>query len=756
MNSKMKYLFLLGLIINIYAGNNSNKLKQPADYVNPFICTQGDHGQWLPAANVPFGMIGLCPDTYPGSLTADGDFAHGGYDYSDSQLRGFSHFHKGSSGGTRPVNRAGLLSIIPFETVPSDTFFNNPILDFDKKSETASAGYYAVRLTKDNILAELTASAHTGNHKYSFPKRKNARLFLFEGNRDRSQNISCKLVNNNTLEGIQAVYNGIYFVVKFNAPVKTTKVWDGKKIIEGNSIDKIADGGLVLEFGDLNGKPLEVKVGVSLISIESAKRNLENENPGLNFTSMRKKAFDAWNNTLSKIKVEGNEEYKTIFYTALYHTCFLPVRLSDSDGKYPGLDEKTHDADGYVHYNDYAFWDSFRTKYPLYSLYLPDVYRDIVKSLRDLYEQGDWNRSDGTHEPHGPGSGFSLTGKNGFMPFSNCRNEHMLMVVADAYQKGLCAIDAKTILPYLKREALMQMPEKYDKIGYIPKRPDQTGEFSWDSWCVAQIAKAAGNRNDYDYFMKRADYWRNTWDPSIKFFRAKAADGTWLDFPDDPTINREKYTYEGTKWQWRWNVLHNVPGLIDVFEGKDNFVNELSYFFEHDLYTAGNQPDLQAPFLFNYAGASWLTQKWTHKILTEPMVQLYGTHDKFKAPINDRIYKATPDGYLEEMDDDYGCMSGWYAMSAMGLYQVCPGDPVYQISSPIFEKVIIKLNGQIYKGKEFVIAAINLSKENYYIQSATLNGKPLNRSWISHDEITKGGKLTFVMGKEPNKEWGSK
>ena len=330
----------------------------------------------------------------------------------------------------------------------------------------------------------------------------------------------------------------------------------------------------------------------------------------------------------------------------------------------------------------------------------------------------------------------------------------MLMVMTDAYFKGISGLDAKTIFPFVKKEALIQMRETYDKIGFIPERPDQTGEYSWDNWCVAQIAKEIDNKPEYDYFMKRANYWRNTWDPSIKFFRARAADGSWLDFPEDPTVNREKYTYEGTKWQWRWNVLHDMPGLIEAFGGKENFVKELTYFFDHDLYTAGNQIDLQAPFLFNYAGASWLTQKWTHKILTEPMVQLYGTHNKFEKPINDRIYKATPDGYLEEMDGDYGCMAAWYAMSAMGLYQVCPGDPVYQLSSPIFEKVTLKLDNQIYPGKEFTIEAKNLSKENYYIQLATLNGKTLNRSWITHDEIVKGGKLVFVMGDKPNKDWG--
>lgn len=752
MRSLIKCFFLFGFTIFIYAGGGSNKSKLPADYINPFICTEGDHGHWLPAANVPFGLIELCPDTYPGSLTADGDFAHGGYDYSDSQLRGFSNFHKGSSGGTRICNRAGSLSILPFVTIPSDTFFKNPILDFDKKSETAKAGYYSVQLIKDNILAELTATAHTGNHKYTFPKGKTAQIYLYEGNIDRAAYLSSQLIDNKTVEGILGIYNGVYFVIKFNQKIQSTKVWNGKSIVDGQSLEKINNGGLILNFGDLNGKPLEVRVGVSITSIEAARKNLESENPSFDFSSIKKKSFNLWNDAVGKIKVEGNDEYKTIFYTALYHTCFLPVTLTDVDGTYPGLDEKNHNAKGYTHYDDYAFWDSFRTKYPLYSLYQPGVYRDIVKSLRDLYEQGDWSKPYGSHEVHI--SGYKVAGKNGYQVFSSCRHEHMLMVMTDAYFKGLFDIDVKSIYPHLRKEMMYVMPEKFDSIGFIPKRPDETGEFCWDNWCVAQVAKAVGNEKDYNYFMKRSDYWKNTWDSSLKFFRARAENGEWLDFPEDPTENREKYTYEGTKWQWRWNVIQDVPGLINILGGKESFIKELNYFFENDLYTAGNQIDLQAPFLFNYAGASWLTQKWVYKILTEPIVQLYGTHHKFDKPVFDRVYKATPDGYLEEMDDDYGCMSAWYALSAMGLYQVCPGDPVYQISSPIFDKVTIQLDRKIYSGKEFVIKTKNLSKENYYIQSATLNGKPLNRSWISHEEIVKGGELVFVMGKEPNKNWG--
>jgi predicted alpha-1,2-mannosidase len=372
-----------------------------------------------------------------------------------------------------------------------------------------------------------------------------------------------------------------------------------------------------------------------------------------------------------------------------------------------------------------------------------------------LYEQADnWGITpENNHTPH-QGEGFRPSGKNGFQAFNTCRYEHMLMTMTDAYFKGLFDLDLKKVYPYIRNEAMVQMPENYDSIGYIPARPDQTGEFCWDSWCVAQLAKEIGNETDYNYFMNRAEYWRNTWDPSIRYFRARAADGTWLDFPEDPNINREKYTYEGSKWHWRWNVIHDVPSLIETFGGEEAFLKELEYFFDNDLYTAGNQIDLQAPFLFNIANAPWLSQKWSRKILTEPILQKYGTHGFFPEPIFDRVYKTTPDGYLEEMDCDYGCMAAWYNMAAMGLYQLCPGNPVYQLTSPIFNKVVITLDSSVYPGKQFIIEAKNQSRENNYIQSATLNGKPLNRSWITHEEIIRGGKLIYEMGAEPNKNWG--
>lgn len=750
-----KYFTLLPaiLLILLFDSCSQQKEKRPVDYVDPFICTQDDHGQWLPAALVPFGLVELCPDSYPGSLTADGDFAHGGYNYSDSQVRGFSHLHKGSSGGGSIHDRAGLISLVPYSHSPVDTFFTNPVLDIDKNTETAEAGYYKAHLTREDILAELTTTEHVGVHRYTFPDGKPAKIFLNSGNRNYS--ISCTLAAPSQLEG--SIGNK-YFVVEFNSPVTKTSVWNGSAVDTGNTTGDQAGEGLICEFGELANSELQVKVGISLTGIDAAKKNMEAECPGWDFDKTRESATTAWNDILSKIQVKGkNDEDKTIFYTALYHTCFLPMVLSDVDGTYPGLDRKNHKAEGYKHYNNYAFWDSFRTKYPLYSLWIPDVYRDIIKSLRDLYQQADnaLPFPDSEHNVHGAGNMFVYRGENGYQPHNTCRHEHTLMVVADAYFKGISDIDIETVYPYMKREALWQMPEKYDEIGYIPARPDRSGEYSWDSWFVAQIAKDIGKDEDYDYFMKRSRYWENSWDPEIKYFRARAADGTWLDFPDDPRVNREKYNYEGSKWHWRWNVKHDIPSLIEKFGGKKEFVEELTYYFENDLHSQGNQPSLHAPFLFNYGGAPWLTQKWVRKILTEPIVQLYGTHGFFPEPIFDRVYKATPDGYLEEMDGDYGCMAAWYNMAAMGLYQVCPGDPVYQLTAPIFDEVSIDLGNSIYNGEKVTIKANNLSDENIYIQSATLNGQPLNRSSLNHEEIVKGGELVYEMGPEPNKEWGN-
>ncbi len=755
---RRKFLITSLLSLILFAACNEKQV-DVLSYVDPFISTEGDHGHWHPSALVPFGMVKLCPDTYPSSLTGDGDWAHSGYNYADSIIRGFSHFRTGSSGGGSIYDRAGVLSIIPFVSSPNLEWIKHPKHQIDKSTEKASPGYYSVRLHKEEIQVELTATSHVGFHQYKVVNpEKETKLFLYNGKSGMDSLVTFNLVNDRTIEGKINHRSGGYFILVFDHPIQRMGVLtpNGKRTTAFR--DTTVNGGVAVKFGNLD-VPLKVKVGISLTSLAAAKQNLEKTCPHWDFEKTKAEAETLWRNRLSAIKVKGTDKRdKRIFYTSLYRTCFLPIIQSDVDGTYKGFDEKLHKANGYKHYNGYAFWDSYRSKYPLYSLFCPDVYSDITNSLFDIYEQADnWAPfPDSDHKPHKTPL-FCARGKNWYSVPSTCRHEHMLMVMTDAYFKGLFNDNLKIedVYPHLKKEALLQMPARYDSIGFIPARPDQTGEYCWDSWCVAKVAKHLKKEDEYAYFSKRANYWKNTWDPTIKFFRARSADSTWLDFPKDPTTNREKYTYEGSKWHWRWNALHDMKGMVEAFGSKQAFIDSLSYFFEKDLYTAGNQIDLHAPLLFNPAGAPWLTQKWMNQLLKKPTTQLYGTHGFFKEPYHGYIYKDTPDGFLEEMDGDFGCMSAWYGLGAIGLYQICPGDTKFQISTPIFEHITFNSTKKSGKKIQFEIASKNFSEENIYIQSATLNGKKINRSWIDYSEIAAGGKLELVLGNQPNKEWGT-
>ncbi len=737
----------------------STKKKMPVDYVDPFICTEGDHGQLFPGAVVPFGMVKLSPDTYPSSLTGNGDWAHSGYNYADNHIRGFSHLRIGSSGGTAIYDRSWLVSVLPMIGEPQIAP-EKRVAAIDKKSEQASPGIYQVALSDYKIHAALTVDAHVGFHKYIFPESQDAHIIIDMGSPAFIRESSVRIIGNDELTGHLVGPGDIYFSAKISKPFQSFSTYENdittaQKELTGKKV------GAILDFNTSENEVIFLKVGFSTISVEQARKNLDAEVPAWDFDGTVQRARNAWENLLNTISVEGYEEYKTIFYTALYHSYIQPSNITDADGKYHGYDRQIHETDGYTFYDNYAFWDSYRTKYPLFSLTVPGVMKDIVRSILDIHEQSGeyWFYGDEEHKPHS--HGFNSAGQDGYRPFLNCRNEHMLTVVLDAYAKGIVTTEKEKAYQEMVNEVMVQMPDKYEAIGYIPARPDQTCELSYDNWCVAQMAKAVGRERDYQKFMKRAAFYQNTWDSDIGFFRARKANGEWLDFPESPDINREKYMYEGTPRQWRWFVPHDVQGLINLIGSREKFVEELDYFFSNDLYQAGNQPDLHAPFLFNYGGAPWLTQKWVRKILTEPMTQLYGTHGFFEEPIHDRIYKATPDGYLREMDDDYGSMAAWYVLSAVGLFQVCPGQPVYQLTAPIFDKVIVKLDEEFFSGKEFIIEAQNLSDKNIYIQSLKFyneefkNGKLYTKTWISHQDVVNGGKLVFEMGPVPNKERGN-
>ncbi|MFI4912355.1 MAG: GH92 family glycosyl hydrolase [Sedimentisphaeraceae bacterium JB056] len=720
------------------------------DYVDTFIGTQDDSGQFFPGAYYPNGMVKLGPDTYPSSLTGDGDFAHSGYNYSDKFIRGFSHIRLATSGGGSISDRSGFVSVFPYLNSNDEISTGKRKIRFDKSTEVAHPGYYKVALD-NGIKAELTVTAHCGFHKYTSPESGEFHILVDPSRRHMVKKSEIEIVGKDAFTGMVNGLGSQYFYGEFS------KSFD-RGIILGDDFEPLKGSSRIpsVSFGFTadKGEDIYLRIGFSTVSRQQARNNLRYELADWNFNQIVNDVKDNWNDKLSVVEVEGDFEYKELFYTHLYHSFHQPSVISDVDGQYVGLDKAIYTDKENKQYFNFAFWDSYRTKYPLISIVNPQLYWKITNSIINLYQQqsGYWHYADPEHKPHS--CMFVFSGKNGFLPFMNCRNEHMMSMVLDSYKKGIYNQRQEQAYKGIVEEMLTQMPEKYEEIGYIPARPDQTCEYSYDNWCVAQMAKRLGKQDDYERFIKRSNSYKNTWDPSIGFFRAKAEDGTWLDFPESPALNREKYMYEGTPWQWRWTAIHDVDGLIELIGGKEKFASDLDYFFEEDLYNHGNQPDLHVPFLFNYAGEPWQTQKWVRKILTEKMLQRYGTHGFFRTPKFDRIYKATPDGFLEQMDDDYGCMSAWYVMSAMGLYQLCPGEPVYQLTAPIFESVSIKLDNDFYSGSRFTIKAVNLSAENIYIQSAALNGKVYNKSSITHQTISNGGELIFVMGNEPNKSWG--
>lgn len=753
MSNLKKALTLLPAVIAVVFFCTRMPHKSNIDYVDPFICTLGDHGQLFPGAVVPFGMVKLGPDTYPSSLTGNGNWAHSGYNYADTSIRGFSHIRRESSGGTAIYDRGYFVSILPTIRVP-DRERTKMIARIDKKSEKASPGLYQVNLCDYGIQAAFTAQTHSGLHRYQFPQSDDAHMVIDPGGDYFVIGSTITVISNTEFSGKVNGYQGpIHFWAQLSKPCKSFSTGD-QEMVAGQRQSQGKRAGALLDFTTAKDEIIYVKIGFSVVSEEQARLNLQAEIPDWDFDAVVKKARDSWRQIVDRIAVEGEEEFKTIFYTALYHSNQQPSNITDVNGQYLGFDKTTHTAKDFTFHENYAFWDDYRTKFPLMSLINPKMLRNVVRSIQEIYQTSAdyWFYSNPKHEPHV--GGFAVGGKDGFVPFLTCRYEHMLTVVLDAYAKGIVQDNLPQAYQGMRKEIMVQMPEQYDKIGYIPARPDQTFEYCYDNWCVAQMASKLGIASDYAYFMKRAGFYRNTWDSSIGFLRARQADGAWLDFPQDPTINREKYMYEGTPWQWRWFVPHDVPGMIDMMGGEQKFVENLDHFFSHNLYQAGNQPDIHAPFLFNQAGAPWLTQKWVRALLTEPVTQIYASHEFFKQPIHGRIYKASPDGYLEQMDDDYGCMAAYFVLSAMGLYQICPGDPVYQLTAPIFTRVSIALDGDFYPGKQFTIRANRLSKENIYIQSARLNGQPYNKSSITHQEIVNGGELIFEMGPQPNKSWG--
>ena len=681
-------------------------------YVNPFIGT-GGHGHVFLGANVPFGNIQAGP-----TQKKQGWDWCSGYHYSDSTVIGFGQMHLSGTG----IGDLGDVSLLPM-TNPSQRE-----VKFSHRAEYVRPGYYSVMLAS-GIRVELTATQRVAFHRYSFPAdatKGYIALNLAQGiGWDKMTSCKFKQESDKTITGFRmsegwAKDQRVYFVAEFSEPVK----------LEENERDTIG----IFSVASTN-QPLLVKVGISAVSVENARENLQQELPGWNFASVVAKANADWNRELSKIAIKTQDERaKRIFYTALYHTMIAPSVFSDVNGEYRGADGKTHKGD-FTDYTTFSLWDTYRAAFPLMTLIQPEMQRDLAETMLHIFKQ------------QGKLPVWHLMGNE-----TDCMvGNPGIPVLVDIALKGF-NVDKKAVFEAVKASAMrdergMGLLKKY---GYIPCDLDPEKEtvakgleYALADACIAKLAKQLGKTEDYKYFYKRSQSYRDFYfDKQTKFMRGVTSDHKFRE-PFDPfsTVHRQDDYTEGNAWQYVWLVPHDVHGLVAAFGGEKPFVSKLDSLFivngdmgadaSPDItgligqYAHGNEPSHHILYMYNYVGQSW---KGADKI-RYVLANLY--HDDF-------------DGLSG--NEDVGQMSAWYILSSVGFYQVDPAGGRYVFGSPLFDEATLNVGN----GKTFRVVAHNNSSENKYIQSAKLNGKPYTRSYIDFKDIVRGGTLEFVMGNKPS------
>ncbi|WP_338391144.1 GH92 family glycosyl hydrolase [Fulvitalea axinellae] len=738
------YLLVATLFLGLTACEKEVKQESQVGYVDPMIGT-GFHGHTYPGATSPWGMVQLSPD----NGRSGWDWTSG-YHYSDSLIAGFSHTHLAGTG-------IGDLCDILVMPTSKDIDLNASkagkretygYLDkFSHENETAGAGYYSVKMNS-GVKAELTTSRRMGFHRYTFPQGEARKVVLDLAhtiNWDWPEDTRIEVVNDNTIRGFRkssgwAKKQSVYFYARFSEPfVKYTLAMDSTsssskiKEIQG----RMARG--VFEFAGGSAEPVVMKLALASSSMKGAEANFMAESAN-SFDAQVKANSALWQDELSGITVKGGtEKQRRIFYTAMYHSKTAPATYSDVNGEYQGGDYKLHKAPkGTNIYSTFSLWDTFRAVHPLMTITNPDIVNDMVRSMVAFYEES------------GKLPVWGLQGND-----TGCMwGYHAVSVIGEAYLKGFRDYDVEKAYEAMKTSAMQDIryTDLYKKYGYIPfdltnQSVSKTQEYNYGDWVIAQVAKDLGKNEDYEFFMKRSAYWKNLFDPSTEFMRAKDSKGNWRE-PFDPISygghhhgNPIKDYIEGNGWQYVWYELHDIPTLIDTLGGPEKFTVKLDSLFSlpsdagdasADVtgligqYVHGNEPSHHVAYLYNLAGKPWKTQQKVREIL-------------------EGQYDDTPEGISG--NEDCGQMSAWYVLSASGLYPVNPASGEYQIGSPVFEEVAFKVKD----GKSFVITAQGNSSDNIYIQSAKLNGKALKRTFLKYEEIMNGGKLELVMGSEPNK-----
>lgn len=703
----------------------------PVAFVNPFIGT-GGHGHTYPGATAPFGMVQLSPDTRPTTLDWDGC---SGYHYSDSLIYGFSHTHLS---GTGVPDYCDVL-VMPY-TGASELEKERYASPFQKSKEQAEAGYYSVWLDKNNIRAELTATEHVGVHRYTYPENQERMRLLFDlRHRDIVLESAMTVVSDREIVGSRiskgwAENQHIYFVARFSKPFFAGKVLDmtantrlSQRAVKGKAIVGL------LDFQQ-DGEPLVVTVGISAVDIEGARRNLLAECPDFDFDRVRESTRDRWIAQLSKVSVEGGSESQMrAFYTALYHTMSAPNIFSDVDGRYRGRNGEIHRAEGHKQYTVFSLWDTYRACHPLYTLLEPARTRDFIHTFLRHYEQG------------GRLPVWELAGNETDCMIGN----HSIPVIADAWIKNIRGYDGELALKAMVHTVSADRLglNHYRTLGYIPsdlesESVSKTLEYAFDDWSIAQMARNMLNMEVHDAFIRRAQYYKNVYDPATGFFRAKN-NAAWHD-PFDPFEVNFNYT-EANAWQYAFAAPQDVSGLMALHGGTAGFAAFLDRLFtaesvttgrqQADItgligqYVQGNEPSHHIAYLYNYAGQPWKTQERVRQIM-------------------DNLYSDQPDGLSG--NEDCGQMSAWLVLSAMGFYQAVPVGLQYVIGTPWFEECTLFLEND----KRFTVRAPGVSAKKKYIKSAKLNGKPLTQSYLYHYQIVNGGELELEMSDKPS-DWGA-
>lgn len=743
----------------------SHRLITPADYVDPLMGTA--HSRWMiaPGPWMPFGMVKLSPDNQNAGWQS-------GYDPHIENIGGFSHIHEWTMAGLLLMPTSGPLMTRVGDPYKPDEGYRSR---FDKATEEARIGYYRVFLSDYEIEAELTATTRAGFQRYTFASNQVARVMIdlqipaeykFQLDQCEIQKVSDYRIEGRAVQVTRNVWSHdahqeytLHFVIEFDQPIQSFGVWSGNQVrrkVSELKTQKTSDAGAFAEFDTRTNSVVQVRTGISLVSVKNAGLNLETEisEPfGWNFDAVLNNQRQAWNDLLGRVQIETlDRREKVRFYSNLYRSFCARNIWSDVDGSWRDPEEKVRKLEDTedVALGCDAFWNTFWNLNQVWNLTAPEWSSRWVKSQLAMYDACGW----------------LAKGPAGMEYIPVMVAEHEIPVIVGAYQMGIRDFDMEKAFQAIHK--MQTTPAQsvaggfagnrdivhYMKHHYVPAdrgRASNTLEYSYDDWTVAQFAKALGKTEEYEEYLERSTWWRNMFDAETGYARLKNADGTWHEPFDPYRSGANKQYVEGNAWQLTFFVPQDVPGLIKAL-GRDRFLSRLEKGFTRSAETRfnapnekywdypvvhGNQQSMHFAFLFNWANAPWLTQKWSREVLN----RYYGY--------------GTGDAYLG--DEDQGQMSAWFVMAALGLFQTdggCRTEPIYEIGSPIFPKVTINLGGRYRRGDQIVITARNVSRKNKYVQRAFLNGKKLDRWWFPCSELLQGGELNLEMGPIPNKSWG--